>query len=916
MKVKSILKIFGIIFLLLALIVAGSITFYVKLLPYLISNQKVINVIENTAKKYTDLDINVENPKLTTGLNSKIAFGVDNIVISKANENILEIKKLDTLFSFSEIFSKTIIIDRIGADYIFADVNKLLKSLPAENKNEEKTNWTFDFFDSVLYLNKSLIIYNPVSDTKIELTADNLNIDNREKSERYVHFNFNADILRDNKTVKISIKDDNKVVIKNKHIYVNSCPLIINYSKMFFNAWANKNDFEIDIYAKKFFIPDIIKLLETNIIENNVKESLSVLKNLNGNFDFNIQLKKDSINGNINFNKITAKLIALSDLPICITQGKVILNSKNINLSDFKGYYANKKNNEITMDGQVNDYLKTMKTNIVMRILLTDDFFSKYLSKTAGVNLSLKGNSHSKIIIDSVNNKLDITMMGKIAKGDDILIEGQSLSPVNYDRALSTTMHLNGNILNIETIKYFIAKELNRQTTNVKPILTLNGNVNIVNGNILDLGFNIPSPLPSEFLNVLIGQKIFKRGKFWGDMQYINTGKVPILKGHMEADKVLIPPQRIFLKYGKINTENNLIKLEAGGKYRRCNWEFNGSILNEVIFPIIIKHTSLIIDNIDIDRIMNALNNPVQKADYNSEDIENVQDNNMTFDLGNLIVENAQVKILKGNYNEIDFSNIEANMTLDKNSIFNMSTNLFEIANGYTNAKVNCDLKNHKYYLRLGIKEVEADIMSSAILNLKREIQGKASGLIELNTDKTLKLNGDIKFKIENGTIQKIGLVQYVLNFASVFRNPITMISPSIFSDMINIPDGNFDKINGELKLKNNIIELMKIKSYSSSLSAFIVGWYNLENSDAILRIYTKFSNKNKGVGGFLRKISLNSLANRIPLKSRNDANYYAAELEQLPDIEADEKDCQIFVTKVDGDVEHNNFISSLKKIK
>ena len=82
------------------------------------------------------------------------------------------------------------------------------------------------------------------------------------------------------------------------------------------------------------------------------------------------------------------------------------------------------------------------------------------------------------------------------------------------------------------------------------------------------------------------------------------------------------------------------------------------------------------------------------------------------------------------------------------------------------------------------------------------------------------------------------------------------------------------------------------------------------------MRIYTKFSSVKKGFAGFLRNISLNSLANRVPLSSRNDANYYAAELKELPPIDADEKDCQIFLTKVDGDVVNNNFLSSLKKIK
>ena len=206
--------------------------------------------------------------------------------------------------------------------------------------------------------------------------------------------------------------------------------------------------------------------------------------------------------------------------------------------------------------------------------------------------------------------------------------------------------------------------------------------------------------------------------------------------------------------------------------------------------------------------------------------------------------------------------------------------------------------------------------MATTILALKKEITGKASGLISLNTDDSLKLNGSIKFVVKDGTIQKVGLVEYILKFAALFRNPLVMISPSTFSDLVNIPEGNFDKINGDIRIKNNVIENMMIKSSAPQLSSFIVGRYDLETRDATLRIYTKFSNRNKGFGGFLRNISLNSLANRMPLSSSNDSNYYAAEISQLPPIDADEKDCQIFLTKVDGDVEHNNFISSLKKIK
>lgn len=72
------------------------------------------------------------------------------------------------------------------------------------------------------------------------------------------------------------------------------------------------------------------------------------------------------------------------------------------------------------------------------------------------------------------------------------------------------------------------------------------------------------------------------------------------------------------------------------------------------------------------------------------------------------------------------------------------------------------------------------------------------------------------------------------------------MISPSTFSDLVNIPEGNFDKITGNLTLKDNVITLMKIKSYSPQLSSYIVGRYDLESKDATLRIYTKFSSYKK----------------------------------------------------------------------
>ena len=402
-------------------------------------------------------------------------------------------------------------------------------------------------------------------------------------------------------------------------------------------------------------------------------------------------------------------------------------------------------------------------------------------------------------------------------------------------------------------------------------------------------------------------------------MNVDNTGAYPILDGNMKAEKIIIPSQRIFLKSGEFSTNNGLIHLNAFGKYKRSNYEFTGNIVNAIKFPIVIKDVNLSLDYLDVYKAITAQNSPQQTNEVAvSYDTENVDmgEGSTDFDIGNLIIERCNFALKKGVYKDINFGNLNATMSLDKNSILNLDSNKFDIAEGYSSVKVNCDLKKSKYNLRLGVVNVDSDKIASSLLNLKREISGKASGLIDISTDNSLKLDGSIRFLIKNGTIQKVGLVEYIMKVAALFRNPLTMISPSTFSDLVNIPEGNFDKINGEIILKDNVIEMMKIKSSSPQLSSYIAGRYDLEAKDASLRIYTKFSSYKKGFAGALRNISLNSLANRMSMSSNNDANYYAAELEQIPPIEADDKDAQIFLTKVEGDVEHNNFLSSLKKIK
>ena len=902
---------------------------YLKVLPYAVSHPTFISFAEKMVNKYAELDVSIIHPELKTSLSPVIEFKVDELSVSKKGASLLSVNNFDTIISFKEIFDKNIIIQKLGADYIFADINKLMALSQTKKEGQKKSEWEYDFFDSLLYVKKSMFMYKVEPETYVTLKADDLRIDNTQKVLRYVHFNLTSDIRKDGKDLHFNFADRNAVFIKNKAIWVQNCYLIFNNSKIFFNVWADKKkNYKIEVFSNKIDVADVLTLIDSGIVENNLDEPLSYFKDLKGSFNFNVKLSNNDLKGIVNLNKISCKIVPLSNIPLLLQKGKIAMTQRDITLSDFNGYYNNKQANKVEMHGTVKDYLKSIDTDIVARAVVTNDFMLNYLSKMIGTRVELVGGStKTKIDLKSKNNKIDILWLFGVKKGQDILVDGASLTPVDYIRGVKGNLHFENNLLNIKSIDYYIVPDsfTKEQAQKVKPVVKLAGNVDFSKPEpfVKNLGFEIPRPLPSEFLNVLIGDKMFKKGKIAGKMEMINGANFPYLNGNLSMDEVFIPSQRVFVKHGEMTTTDGMLNLAAQGGYRRSKFDFTGNLLNQIKFPIVVKHTNLTIDSVDVEKFIASANNQSSEAITSekfdvkpSGEAKDNDDNTPTFDIGNFIVEDCVLHIKEGKYKDINFDDVKATLTLDKNSVLNMYSNRFAIAEGHSSAKVNCDLKKHKYNLKLGILDVNSDIIATTLLTLPREISGKASGLIELNTDDKMKLNGSVKFMIKDGTIQKVGLVEYILKFAALFRNPLVMISPSTFSDLVNIPEGNFDKITGTLSIRDNVVERMMIKSSAPQLSSFIVGRYDIEKSDATLRIYTKFSNRNKGFAGFLRNISLNSLANRIPLSSRNDSNYYSAEISQLPPIDADEKDCQIFLTKVDGDVEHNNFISSLKKIK
>lgn len=113
---------------------------YLKVLPCAVSQPKFISFVEKTVSKYAGLDIEIIHPELKTSLSPVIEFKVDELSVSKKGASLLSVNKFDTVISFKEIFDKNIIIQKLGADYIFADVNKLMDLSQPKKEEQKKLN--------------------------------------------------------------------------------------------------------------------------------------------------------------------------------------------------------------------------------------------------------------------------------------------------------------------------------------------------------------------------------------------------------------------------------------------------------------------------------------------------------------------------------------------------------------------------------------------------------------------------------------------------------------------------------------------------------------------------------------------------------------------------------------------------------
>lgn len=121
-----------------AFLAAAPFVLYLEVLPRAVSSPKTTAFISKTLKKHAGLDLVVENARLDTSLTPVLGFNVAKVSLSKDKKEVFNLENFGILLSLSEILKKRIVINQLGADYIFVDIDALSSLMPVTKKEPQK----------------------------------------------------------------------------------------------------------------------------------------------------------------------------------------------------------------------------------------------------------------------------------------------------------------------------------------------------------------------------------------------------------------------------------------------------------------------------------------------------------------------------------------------------------------------------------------------------------------------------------------------------------------------------------------------------------------------------------------------------------------------------------------------------------
>lgn len=643
-----------------------------------------------------------------------------------------------------------------------------------------------------------------------------------------------------------------------------------------------------------------------------------------GNFEGKINIASKMKNNNL---RLFTQLENISfvykpkHLRVRVLNGQSLLNNETLYVNKINAFIGRMP---IFVNGKISNVRKNPDTDIYINAKPTQEFFDQFFNNKSVYPIKVKGDILCTTTLNGPQNHLSSKTEVKMDEGSSIYYMGATVGDMTNPVRLYLDNISSPNSIKINQFKYdkIITSQNNKQFPNTQ--LIANGTVDMLsNNNIRFHNFKIKTETPTDakIFNIIFKKPLMKQGLFTSDLTINGDMLNPRVIGTLNVTSIDVPFFDMRINDTNLDFKKNNIIIKSKGSILNSTLTVDASAKNKLTPPYIIDDVTLNVQNLDLNRISESLQD--YDADMYKQKITSEQQMK-DYDLSQLRIKKAEINADNILVKALNAQNFKATMDLDDKMNLNVTDYHFTLAEGNVNGNVKYNINDKSVNVHAQINDANAQIISESLFDLKGQLYGTTTGTMDFACDGKSQesclrtLSGEGSFDVTQGKMPKLGSLEYLLKASNLVTGGITGISINGIIDLITpLKTGHFESISGDYKVEDGIAKNINIYSKGKDLNIYVTGAYNIVTSIADMHVYGSISNNITTVFGKLKNASLNTLLNTIPLLNKSELSpELLSEVEKIPGYDNNINIFKIFIADIDGDINGSRYVRSFKWVK
>ncbi|MGE0200308.1 MAG: AsmA-like C-terminal region-containing protein [Candidatus Melainabacteria bacterium] len=239
-----------------------------------------------------------------------------------------------------------------------------------------------------------------------------------------------------------------------------------------------------------------------------------------------------------------------------------------------------------------------------------------------------------------------------------------------------------------------------------------------------------------------------------------------------------------------------------------------------------------------------------------------------------LRVEKGDLAVNEVIYQNILMENMHGKLSVYENSFFEIQDASLRVADGQVNGYFSLNTQYNNFMtVELLMKEVKANALTRALLNVSNQIFGDMDGTVRFVTqgmsdvESMNNANGTVTMKIRNGRLPGITKVETLLTAANVLRGGLLGLNlNNIIRTVAPFRSSYFADMSGDMLIARNRLYTDNLLSDGENLDLQMKGSVALDNGNVNMTVDGKMTQDVGGKLGLLGKLSLGKLVKTVPI--------------------------------------------------